>query len=102
DWFAVTALFRHPLGLPIPHTAIIPARRDKIIDGIVTMVEEDWLSPEAILARLERIAPSDEIVKLLRPPRNGERLGGPVRELVRAFARVLTTDEIAGFVERSL
>jgi len=102
DWFAVTALFRHPLGLPIPHTAIIPARRDKIIDGIVTMVEEDWLSPEAILARLERIAPSDEIVKLLRQPRNVERLGGPVRELVRAFARVLTTDEIAGFVERSL
>src|SRR5207245_4461916 len=44
DWFAVTALFRHPLGLPIPHTAIIPARRAKIIEGIVTMVEEDWLS----------------------------------------------------------
>jgi uncharacterized membrane-anchored protein YjiN (DUF445 family) len=102
DWFAVTALFRHPLGLPIPHTAIIPARRDKIIDGIVTMVEEDWLSPDAILARLERIVPSDEIVNLLRQPRNVERLGGPVRELIRAFARVLTAGEVAGFVERSL
>ncbi len=102
DWFAVTALFRHPLGLPIPHTAIIPAKRDRIIDGIVTMVEEDWLSPEAILARIGRIVPSDEIVQLLRQPRNVERLGGPVRELLRAFARVLTTDEVAGFVERSL
>src|SRR4051812_23262707 len=48
DWFAVTALFRHPLGLPIPHTAIIPARRAKIIESIVAMVEEDWLSPEVI------------------------------------------------------
>jgi uncharacterized membrane-anchored protein YjiN (DUF445 family) len=49
DWFAVTALFRHPLGLPIPHTAIIRTRRGKIIDGIVSMVEEEWLSPEVHL-----------------------------------------------------
>jgi uncharacterized membrane-anchored protein YjiN (DUF445 family) len=102
DWFAVTALFRHPLGLPIPHTAIIPARRDRIIDGIVTMVEEDWLSPEAILARLEGIVPSDEIENLLGDPRNVERIGGPVRDLVRAFARILTAEEVAGFVERAL
>ena len=96
DWFAVTALFRHPLGLPIPHTAIIPARRDRIIDGIVTMVEEDWLSPEAILARLEDIVPSDEVVRLLRDPRNVERIGGPVRDLVRAFGRILTAEEVIG------
>ena len=102
DWFAVTALFRHPLGLPIPHTAIIPARRDRIIDGIVTMVEEDWLSPEAILARLEGIVPSDETEKLLRDPRIVERIGGPIRDLVRAFARILTAEEVTGFVERAL
>src|SRR5262249_2741596 len=102
DWFAVTALFRHPLGIPIPHTAIIPARRDKIIDGIVTMVEEDWLSPEAILARLEDIVPSDEVVRLLRDPRNVERIGGPVRDLVRAFGRILTAEEGIGVVERAL
>ena len=66
------------------------------------MVEEDWLSPEAILARLERVVPSEQIVTLLRQPRNVERLGAPVRELLRAFARVLTADELAGFVERSL
>ncbi len=62
DWFAVTALFRHPLGLPIPHTAIIPARRAKIVDGIVTMVERDWLSPDVIGTRLARLAPSTLIV----------------------------------------
>src|SRR5262245_2555314 len=44
DWFAVTALFRHPLGLPIPHTAILPARRAKIIEGIISMIQEEWLS----------------------------------------------------------
>src|SRR4051812_24890957 len=42
DWFAVTALFRHPLGIPIPHTAIIPHRREKIIESIVSMVQNEW------------------------------------------------------------
>src|SRR5262245_47591811 len=81
DWFAVTALFRHPLGLPIPHTAIIPARRAKIIEGIVTMVEEDWLSPEVIGARLARVAPSALVVDWLADPAHVERLGAPLRDL---------------------
>src|SRR5512135_8051 len=68
DWFAVTALFRHPLGVPIPHTAIIPNRRDRIIDSIVTMVETEWLSPEVIGRRLERIAPSALIADWLGDP----------------------------------
>jgi len=102
DWFAVTALFRRPLGLPIPHTAIIPTRRAKIIEGIVTMVEEDWLSPEAISARLERLAPSTLIVDWLRDPAHVERVGGPVRDLVRGLARTLTEPEVAAFLERAL
>jgi uncharacterized membrane-anchored protein YjiN (DUF445 family) len=102
DWFAVTALFRHPLGLPIPHTAIIPARRAKIIEGIVNMVEEEWLSPEVIGARLARLSPGDVIVDWLRAPAHVERLGAPVRDLLRGLARTLTEDEVAGFVDRAL
>jgi uncharacterized membrane-anchored protein YjiN (DUF445 family) len=102
DWFAVTALFRHPLGLPIPHTAIIPTRRAKIIEGIVTMVEEDWLSPEAIGTRLARLAPSELLLDWLHDPVHVERLGGPVRDLLRGLARMLTEDEVAGFVERAI
>ena len=102
DWFAVTALFRHPLGIPIPHTAIIPARRAKIIESIVTMVEEDWLSPDVIGARLARFTPSELLVDWLEDPAHVERLGGPVRDLLRGVARMLTDDEVAGFVERAL
>jgi uncharacterized membrane-anchored protein YjiN (DUF445 family) len=102
DWFAVTALFRHPLGLPIPHTAIIPARRAKIIEGIVSMVEKEWLSPEVIGARLERIAPSDFIVDWLRDPRHVERLGAPVRDLLRGLARLLTQAEVVEFADRTI
>jgi uncharacterized membrane-anchored protein YjiN (DUF445 family) len=102
DWFAVTALFRHPLGLPIPHTAIIPTRRAKIIEGIVTMVEEDWLSPEVIGARLARMSPSGVIVDWLRDPAHVERLGAPLRDVLRGLARTLTQEEVVAFVERGL
>ncbi len=54
DWFAVVALFRHPLGLKfIPHTAIIPNNRDRIIEGIVKIVENDWLSQEFLAAKVQ-------------------------------------------------
>jgi uncharacterized membrane-anchored protein YjiN (DUF445 family) len=102
DWFAVTALFRHPLGIPIPHTAIIPTRRAKIIEGIVTMVQEDWLSPEVIGARLARFAPSTLVVDWLRSPEHVERLGGPLRDLIGGLARMLTEDVVVGFAERAL
>src|SRR5512143_3124575 len=102
DWFAVTALFRHPLGLPIPHTAIIPARRAKIIESIVNMVEDEWLSPEVIGARLARFAPSALIVDWLRDPAHVERLGAPVRDLLRGLARMLAAGEVVEFVDRTI
>jgi uncharacterized membrane-anchored protein YjiN (DUF445 family) len=102
DWFAVTALFRHPLGLPIPHTAIIPTRRAKIIEGIVTMVEEDWLSPEVIGTRLARVAPSTLVVDWLADPAHVARLGGPLRDLLRGLARALGEPEVTEFVDRTL
>ena len=100
DWFAVTALFRHPLGLPIPHTSIIAERRDKIVDAIVQMVESDWLSPEAIGGRLRRIAPSALLLDWLGDPEHAERLGGPVRDVLRSLARMLAEPEPIRFVEQ--
>src|SRR5260221_1110973 len=52
DWFAVTALFRRPLGLPIPHTAIIPRNKDRIGEGLGTFVERHFLTEELLLAKL--------------------------------------------------
>src|ERR1700680_3594810 len=50
DWFAVTALFRHPLGLPIPHTAIIPRSKDRIGEGLAIFIERNFLSPDILRA----------------------------------------------------
>ena len=53
DWFAVVALFRHPFGLRIPHTAIIPKHRAKLTNGIIDMVQNSWLNKEAIRIRID-------------------------------------------------
>jgi uncharacterized membrane-anchored protein YjiN (DUF445 family) len=55
DWFAVTALFRRPLGLPIPHTAIVPKSKDRIGEGLATFIEHNFLTPELIKAKLRSI-----------------------------------------------
>src|SRR5436853_157314 len=75
DWFAVTALFRHPLGIPIPHTALVVERRDKLVDGIVATVQDEWLSPEVIGSKLAAFAPSAVILDWLRDPEHVGRLG---------------------------
>lgn len=102
DWFAVTALFRHPLGLPIPHTAIIAKRRAKIIDSIASMVQDEWLSPAVLGARLQKVAPGELLLDWLEAPEHVERLGAPVRDLLRAVARLLNDPALSGFVERTL
>nr|NLB18548.1 DUF445 family protein [Syntrophomonadaceae bacterium] len=66
DWFAVVALFRHPLGLKfIPHTAIIPNKRGKIVEGIVKTVEKDWLSLDFIKGKIQTYSLVDEIASAL-------------------------------------
>ncbi len=55
DWFAVSALFRHPMGIPIPHTALLPKNREKITNALVSTVQNELLSKETIRARLQQI-----------------------------------------------
>lgn len=102
DWFAVTALFRHPLGLPIPHTAIIPTRRARLIEGIVSIVQNDWLSPRIIEARLARFSPSEVLCEWLNDPEHVERLGAPLRDLLHALADVLVEPEVRELASQTL
>ena len=102
DWFAVTALFRHPLGLPIPHTAIIPNRRAKIIESIVSMVQDEWLSPSVISARLARFSPSETVVDWLSDAEHVRRLGAPLRDVLRGLGATLTATEVVEFAERAV
>ena len=82
DWFAVTALFRHPLGLPIPHTAIIPANKDRIGNSLAVFLKENFLTPGVVARRLDAIDIASAIANWLvtdRPPPTGKRRGlGPL------------------------
>lgn len=70
DWFAVVALFRHPFGLPIPHTAIIPKHRAKLTQGITDMVQNRWLTKETILERLAAWRVSSSLLALFDDEQN--------------------------------
>ena len=65
DWFAVTALFRHPLGIPIPHTALLPKNRNRIIAGIISMLENDWLTKESIHKKIDIINFSEKLFEII-------------------------------------
>ncbi|MGD9616947.1 MAG: DUF445 domain-containing protein [Alphaproteobacteria bacterium] len=86
DWFAVTALFRRPLGLPIPHTAIVPANKDRIGEGLARFLDRHVLAPEMLLAELRSLNIADRIASWLARPRNAQALA---REIVRAMPPLL-------------
>ncbi|MGO4390439.1 DUF445 domain-containing protein [Variovorax sp. M-6] len=76
DWFAVVALFRHPLGLPIPHTAIIPANKDRIGAKLAGFICNNFLSTPQVLAKLAQFDPAARLADWLARPENAEKLGG--------------------------
>lgn len=75
DWFAVVALFRHPLGLPIPHTAIIPSNKDRIGAKLAGFICNNFLGTEQVLAKLRAFDAAGRIADWLARPASGEKLG---------------------------
>jgi len=102
DWFAVTALFRHPLGIPIPHTAIIPKRKDALGQSLEEFVTGNFLTVDA--AR-ERVAASDLSRRVGRWLSQEQHSARVVTEVAKASSRALVAvkdDDVRGFVEQSL
>ncbi|RUS46788.1 DUF445 domain-containing protein [Cohnella sp. AR92] len=64
DWFAVTALFRHPLGIKIPHTALLPRNRDKVIRSLVNVIENEFLTKESIKSKVGAFLAGDKLLSL--------------------------------------
>jgi Predicted membrane protein len=79
DWFAVVALFRHPLGLPFPHTAIIPRGKARIGDSLAVFVRDHFLEPQALLAKLEVFDPAARLGQWLARPEQAARLAQAAR-----------------------
>jgi uncharacterized membrane-anchored protein YjiN (DUF445 family) len=94
DWFAVTALFRHPLRLPIPHTAIIPNRKDDIGRSLGAFVESNFLTADVIDERLRGADIGRRAGEWLAVPAHAERGGDAIADVLRGAIEVLDDQEI--------
>ena len=104
DWFAVTALFRHPLGLPIPHTAIIPRKKDQIGASLGTFVQENFLTRAVVEEKLTTIDVPGRLGGFLAAPGRAERLAGDGAAAVTALTELLRDEDlepaVAAIVDR--
>ena len=102
DWFAVTALFRYPMGIPIPHTAIIPNRKERIGRSLGNFVQNNFLSPDVIRARLRSAGISRKLAEWLSRPENAEVVGKHAAAAVAGVVSVLKDEEVQELIEDSL
>ncbi|WP_235528264.1 DUF445 domain-containing protein [Sphingomonas sp. Leaf231] len=104
DWFAVTALFRHPLGLPIPHTAIIPRNKDRIGDQLAQFLREYFLIPAVVARRMQRIDVAAAAGRWLANPRGagGSRLTRGTSRLAIEVLQALDQERLGGMVRAML
>jgi len=99
DWFAVTALFRHPLGLPIPHTAIIPTRKDEIGRSLGMFVQENFLDDDLLAARMHQFGPAERVGHWLAYPDNACRLAGQTSTAIAGVTGILRDEDVASGLE---
>jgi uncharacterized membrane-anchored protein YjiN (DUF445 family) len=100
DWFAVTALFRHPLGLPIPHTAIIPERKDQIGRSLGEFVEGNFMSREVIGERLRNAGVARRLGDWLAEPANATRASDALSDALNSTLKVLDDREVQAGLEK--
>ncbi len=98
DWFAVTALFRHPLGIPIPHTAIIPRRKDEIGRTLGEFVETNFLDGAVVRAKLESTGIAAKAGEWLREPEHAERVAAEGAAVATGILRALSDDEVQDLI----
>lgn len=102
DWFAVTALFRHPLGLKIPHTAIIKRKKDQLGEGLGTFVRENFLSPEVVETKLRDAEVAGRLGKWLSEPSHAARVASEAGTVLRVVVELLNDDDIQQVIDRTI
>ncbi len=102
DWFAVTALFRHPLGLKIPHTAIIKRKKDQLGEGLGNFVRENFLSPEVVQTKLRDAEIASRLGKWLAEPDHAARVASEASTILRVGVELLNDEDIQQAIDRSI
>ena len=103
DWIAVTALFRHPLGLPIPHTAIIPRNKDRIGETLANFLKENFLIPRVVARRMQRLDVAGAAGRFLQTPAGeGTRIRAGASRLIADVFESLDDERLGGIVKSAI
>ncbi len=102
DWFAVVALFRHPLGLPIPHTAIIPSNKDRIGENLATFICNNFLSTEQVLEKLKSFDAAGKLARWLADERHAQQLTLHLSALIRYAVSALDDARVREFFKTTV
>ncbi len=94
DWFAVTALFRHPLGLPIPHTAVIVERKDQFAATLGQFVQENFLNADVLADRIRSAGLAPRVAAWLADEDNAARFAGHAADVVVTLAGTLRDEDV--------
>ena len=99
DWFAVTALFKYPMGIKIPHTAIIPRRKDQIGASLGEFVETNFLSEQVVQEKLASVNIARRAGEWLATPAGANRVAKEGAALIRGAFKVLNDDDVQAVIE---
>jgi uncharacterized membrane-anchored protein YjiN (DUF445 family) len=102
DWFAITALFRQPMNLPIPHTAIIPNRKDKIGRSLGNFVQNNFLSPEILSAKLRAASISRRAAEWLAEPEHARKAASNIGSVLQGAGKVVRDEDVHALLDRSV
>lgn len=102
DWFAVTALFKHPLGIPIRHTAIIKRKKDQLGEGLGTFVRENFLSPPIVESKLRDAQIPSRLGKWLSQIEHAQRVAAETATVLRVLVELPRDDDVQHVIDRTI
>lgn len=102
DWFAVVALFRHPLGIPIPHTAVVPKHKQLIGESLGRFISNNFLAPAELTVRMERVDAAGWVAHWLKEPGNAKLLALRLQSLFPPLLDLLNEEQLHNFSRKML
>ncbi|AZV42872.1 hypothetical protein BAOM_2263 [Peribacillus asahii] len=102
DWFAVTALFRRPLGLPIPHTALLPNNRKRMSNALVSVVKNDWISKESIQEKVKHIPFTEKLIAIIAEQMQTDSFRKGLIQLIKKLIRYIDVEKLTPFIKKQI
>ncbi|HFU7085669.1 TPA: DUF445 domain-containing protein [Bacillus cereus] len=102
DWFAVTALFRHPMGIPIPHTALLPKNRKRVTKGLINTLENEWLTKESITNKVKEMQLAQMVLQIAEREMQSDAVKKGIVAIAEKAIVSIDTEKLAVIIEKEL